>query len=95
MGGEVLHENEMIWTLYGISTEGLMISDPLWYATGPNWSLVSTCTLYKYLGCNMWSKWENQILICFHSTDNLANSEYPDEMPHNVAFHQGLHCLQR
>ena len=23
----------------------------------------------------------------------LANSEDPDEMPHNVAFHQGLHCL--
>ena len=25
----------------------------------------------------------------------LANSEDPDEMPHNVAFHQGLHCLLR
>ena len=23
----------------------------------------------------------------------LANSEDPDEMLHNVAFHQGLHCL--
>ena len=23
----------------------------------------------------------------------FANSEDPDEMPHNVAFHQGLHCL--
>ena len=23
----------------------------------------------------------------------LANSEDPDEMPHFVAFHQGLHCL--
>ena len=23
----------------------------------------------------------------------LANSEYPDEMPHNVAFHKCLHCL--
>ena len=21
------------------------------------------------------------------------NSDDPDEMPHNVAFHQGLHCL--
>ena len=33
----------------------------------------------------------------FHSkylqTGNLANSEDPDEMPPNVAFHQGLHCL--
>ena len=25
----------------------------------------------------------------------LANSEDPDEMPHNVAFHQGLHSLLR
>ena len=24
----------------------------------------------------------------------LENSEAPDVMPHNVAFHQGLHCLQ-
>ena len=23
----------------------------------------------------------------------LANSEDPDEMPHNAAFCQGLHCL--
>ena len=23
----------------------------------------------------------------------LANSEDPDEMPHDVAFHQDLHCL--
>ena len=26
-------------------------------------------------------------------TGTLANSEDPDEMPHNAAFHQGLHCL--
>ena len=25
----------------------------------------------------------------------LANSEDPDEIPHNAAFHQGLHCLIR
>ena len=25
----------------------------------------------------------------------LTNSEEADEMPHNVAFHQGLHCLPR
>ena len=25
----------------------------------------------------------------------LENSEDPDEMPHNAAFHQGLHCLQK
>ena len=23
----------------------------------------------------------------------FKNSEDPDEMPHNAAFHQGLHCL--
>ena len=23
----------------------------------------------------------------------LTNSEEPDEMQHNAAFHQGLHCL--
>ena len=27
--------------------------------------------------------------------DILANSEDPDEMQHNAAFHQGLHCLLR
>ena len=26
---------------------------------------------------------------------NLVNSEGPDVMPHNAAFHQGLHCLPR
>ena len=25
----------------------------------------------------------------------LANSEAPDEMQHNAAFHQDLHCLLR
>ena len=25
-------------------------------------------------------------------TSNFANSEDPDEMQHNVVFHQGLHC---
>ena len=27
--------------------------------------------------------------------DTLINSEDPDEMPHNAAFHLGLHCLLR
>ena len=27
------------------------------------------------------------------STSTFANSEDPDEMQHNAAFHQGLHCL--
>ena len=25
----------------------------------------------------------------------LANSVYPDEMPHHAAFHLGLHCLPK
>ena len=25
----------------------------------------------------------------------FTNCEDPDEMPHNAAFHQGLHCLLR
>ena len=28
-------------------------------------------------------------------TSTYANSADPDEMPHPVAFHQGLHCLQK
>ena len=28
-------------------------------------------------------------------TGTFTNSEVPDEMPHNAAFHQGLHCLLR
>ena len=28
-------------------------------------------------------------------TGTIANSEDPDEMQHNAAFHQGLHCLLR
>ena len=35
----------------------------------------------------------------FHSgyllTGILANSEDPEEMSHNTAFHQGLHCMKR
>ena len=29
----------------------------------------------------------------FNSLYNLENSLDPDEMLHNAAFHQGLHCL--
>ena len=28
-------------------------------------------------------------------TRTFANGEDPDEMPHNVTFHQGLQCLLR
>ena len=41
-----------------------------------------------------------RVIIDSLYTENLlistsANSEDPDEMPHNAAFHQGLHCLLR
>ena len=29
------------------------------------------------------------------TTGTFTNSEDPNEMPHNAAFHQGLHCLLR
>ena len=31
--------------------------------------------------------------IAFHFIRTLENSEDSDEMPHDAAFHQGLHCL--
>ena len=33
--------------------------------------------------------------FCGHSLFTLTNSVDPDEMPHYVAFHLGLHCLQK
>ena len=42
---------------------------------------------------------EVTIINPFHSgylqTSALADSEDPDEMPHNAEFQQGLHYLQR
>ena len=37
----------------------------------------------------------NPLYIGNPRTGSLANSEDSDEMPHNAAFHQGLHCLLR
>ena len=31
----------------------------------------------------------------FNSEDPDENNEDPDDIPHNAAFHQGLHCLLR
>ena len=33
--------------------------------------------------------------FCLKIFFTFANSVDPDEMPHNVAFHLGLHCLSR
>ena len=36
----------------------------------------------------------NEVMLqSFWFICTLTNSEYPDEMPHNAAFHQGLHRL--
>ena len=35
------------------------------------------------------------ILVNSYKMHILVNSEDPDEMPHNKAFHQGIHCLLR
>ena len=34
------------------------------------------------------------LTIFILDTCTLANSEEPDEMLHQAAFHQGIHCLQ-
>ena len=39
--------------------------------------------------------WFENVNINPLNTGNLANSEDPDEMQHNAAFHQGLHCFLR
>ena len=36
-----------------------------------------------------------QALCILETHKTLANSEDPDKMQHNAAFHQGLHCLVR
>ena len=33
------------------------------------------------------------LLYAWNPAVTLANSEDPDEMPQNAAFHQGLHCF--
>ena len=43
-------------------------------------------------------KTKSHLTLCILETPKgvlLASSEDPDEMPHNKAFHQGLHCLLR
>ena len=40
-----------------------------------------------------WLKLTNPLYSGNPLTSTFANSEDPDEMQHNAAFHQGLHCL--
>ena len=51
-----------------------------------NASLDSRYDLTSLLGCT---------LVLTLGTGTLVNCEDPGEMPHNAAFHQGLHCLPR
>ena len=37
----------------------------------------------------------NPFHAVYLQTCNLVNIEDSTEMPHDAAFHQGLHCLQR
>ena len=37
----------------------------------------------------------NPYILITRKKGILVNSENPDEMPHDLAFHQSLHCLQR
>ena len=39
----------------------------------------------------------NQLTVCLLETPKrtLTDSEDPDEMPHDAAFHQGLHYIKR
>ena len=39
--------------------------------------------------------WVNPLYSGYLYLGSLANSEDPDEIQHNAAFHQGLHCLLR
>ena len=63
----------------------------------------SSFLLYKiYLGWSIVYIEGSQIIIskkyCFLSLKIdfvLANNADPDEMPHYVAFHLGLHCLSK
>ena len=47
------------------------------------------------LATGLWSKVINPSFTGNLITDFAANTEDPDEMLHNAAFHQGLHCLLR
>ena len=58
-----------------------------WVLPVKTWLLIACDTAFYAI------KWFNPInsiesLIC-----SMANSEDPDEMLHNAAFHQGLNCL--
>ena len=48
-----------------------------------------------YLGVSGYIIFKNCIILSEDLFITFANSEDPDEMQYNAAFHLGLHCLQR
>ena len=38
---------------------------------------------------------KKNVFFCLKIIFTFTNSVDPDEMQHNAAFHQGLHCLQK
>ena len=46
-----------------------------------------------YLGVSGYNYSNNIVVFCLKTFFNFTNSVDPDEMPHYVAFHLGLHCL--
>ena len=49
----------------------------------------SVCQDIKYFSTEHFNPFHSG----YWSIGTLANSVDPDEMPHNAAFHQRLHCL--
>ena len=50
--------------------------------------------IFPLWGC--WSKFlKNDVFMSLKNVFILANSADPDKMPHDVAFHLGLHCLTK
>ena len=48
--------------------------------------------LFSWYSSHMYEVFRTQLICPLHLTGALANSEDPDEMPLNVAAHQGPHC---
>ena len=60
---------------------------------------ISNCfTETMHEGTNLYNHHSSSLALCILETPKcvtLANSADPDEMQHDAAFHQGLHCLLR
>ena len=58
------------------------------YTVNPGWSIY---TMRKSLVMSS----KNIVFVSLKNAFRLVNSADPDEMPHSVAFHLGIHCLQK